>query len=54
MKNNQTKDSDQQKIEEWLKTNKVTVCEPGARSEKGDISYTHGWGRKKKDDAKND
>lgn len=47
MKNNQMKDSDKKMVDEWLKKNKVTVCPPGERSEKGDVSYTHGWGKKK-------
>ena len=33
-------------INEWLKTNKVTVCPPGARTDSADVGYT--WGRKKK------
>jgi hypothetical protein len=36
-------------IDEWLaKGNKITICEPGERSEEGVIGYTHSWGRKKK------
>jgi|TARA_B110000879_G_C10717358_1_gene335250 hypothetical protein len=39
----------QEAIDEWLaKGNKITVCEPGERSEEGVIGYTHSWGRKKK------
>lgn len=33
-------------IEEWLKNNKVTICEANARSE--DIQINRGWGRRKK------
>jgi len=40
-----TKD-DQKTIQEWLKNNKVTVCEPYARTE--NVQLNHGWGAKKK------
>ena len=30
-------------INEWLKTNEVTICPPGAKSEPGEVGYT--WGR---------
>ena len=41
-------DQDRKLMDEWLskKENKITVCEPMARSEPDDIGYT--WGRKKK------
>ena len=39
---------EQRLIDEWLKTNEVTVCEPFERSSSDDIAYTHGWGKKKK------
>ena len=41
-------DQDKKLMDEWLakKGNKITVCEPMARSEPDDIGYT--WGRKKK------
>jgi hypothetical protein len=42
--------ADNQAIREWLaKGNKVTKCEPGAKSEPGEVTYT--WGRKPKKKA---
>tara|TARA_Y100000389_G_C17067768_1_gene320448 strand:- start:370 stop:534 length:165 start_codon:yes stop_codon:yes gene_type:complete len=37
---------DKKLIQEWLKTNKITVCEAGAITE--DIEYTFGAKKKKK------
>ena len=39
-------EADQKAIQEWLKKNKVTVCEPYARTE--NVQLNHGWGAKKK------
>ena len=39
-------EADQKAILEWLKKNKVTVCEPYARTE--NVPLKHGWGAKKK------
>ena len=39
---------EQRLIDEWLKKNEVTVCEPFERTSTDDIAYTHGWGKKKK------
>ena len=38
--------ADDKAIAEWLKNNKVTVCEPYARTE--NVQLNHGWGAKKK------
>ena len=38
--------ADTKAIQEWLKNNKVTVCEPYARTE--NVPLNHGWGAKKK------
>ena len=47
----QQSEADKKAIEEWLaKGNKVTVCEPFARSEAEDINK--GWGAKKKPKVK--
>jgi hypothetical protein len=43
---------DQQMINEWLKTNEITVCEPLAKTDPDDIVYTFkvgSRGRKKKE-----
>lgn len=37
---------DERAIQEWLKNNTPTQCEPMATSE--NIEYTHGWGARKK------
>lgn len=44
-----TDEKDKKLIQEWLKTNKITICEAGAITE--DIVYT--FGAKKKKKAKN-
>ena len=41
--------ADTKAVEEWLKSNKVTVCEPYARTE--NVQLNHGWGAKKKKKA---
>ena len=44
-------DQEQRLIEQWLKTNKITICEAGAVTE--NIEYTFGAKKKKKtEDAK--
>jgi|TARA_R110000851_G_scaffold103524_1_gene220650 hypothetical protein len=36
-------------IDEWLaQGNTIKVCNPGERSDEGEVGYTHSWGRKKK------
>jgi hypothetical protein len=45
----ETTEADQKAIQEWLKNNKVTVCEPYARTE--NVTLNHGWGAKKKKKA---
>ena len=35
-----------------VKDNKITICPPNTRTE--DITYVHGWGKKKKKSAKKD
>ena len=42
-------DKDSKAVEEWLKKNKATVCEPFARTE--NVTLNHGWGAKKKKKA---
>jgi hypothetical protein len=44
-----TDEKDKKLIQEWLKTNKITICESGAVTE--NIEYT--FGAKKKKKAKN-
>ena len=44
-----TDEKDKKLIQEWLKTNKITICESGALTE--NIEYT--FGAKKKNKAKN-
>ena len=44
----QRSEEDQKAIDEWLKKNKVTICNPGERTSTDDIAYTHGWGKRKK------
>tara|TARA_B100000902_G_C27098569_1_gene807568 strand:+ start:443 stop:619 length:177 start_codon:yes stop_codon:yes gene_type:complete len=46
MSRDNTTSEEQKMIDEWLKTNKPTICPPGTRTE--EISYVHGWGKKKK------
>jgi uncharacterized protein YggL (DUF469 family) len=41
-------EEDQKAIDEWLKKNEITKCEPFERTSSDDIAYTHGWGKKKK------
>ena len=49
----QTTEEEKKQIEEWLKKgNKITICPPNTRTE--DITYVHGWGKKKKKSAKKD
>lgn len=47
-------EEDQKAIDEWLKENKITKCEPGERTSSDNIAYTHGWGKKKKKKKKDD
>ena len=45
------KEQEKRLIEQWLKTNKITICEAGAVTE--NIEYTFGSKKKKKtEDAK--
>ena len=44
-----TDETDKHLIKEWLKTNKITICESGAVTE--NIEYT--FGAKKKKNTKN-
>ena len=41
-------EEDRAAINEWMKTNQITKCEPFERTSTDDIGYTHGWGKKKK------
>jgi hypothetical protein len=53
MPRSQTTEEEKKQIEEWLaKGNKITICPPNTRTE--DITYVHGWGKKKKKSAKKD
>lgn len=47
MPRDETTEEDQKAINEWLSKNKITICEPNARTDRDDIGYA-GWGRKKK------
>ena len=39
---------EQQAVNEWLKTNKPTICPPMQKSDPNKIKKTWGWGSKKK------
>lgn len=39
--------AEKKQIDEWLKNNKITICEPGERTSEDNIAYTHGSKKKK-------
>jgi len=49
MSRDETTSEEQKMIDEWLKHNRPTICPPNTRTE--DITYNHGWGKKKKKKA---
>ena len=52
MPREQTTDEERKMIEEFIKKNGITKCPPNTRTE--DITYVHGWGKKKKKSTKKD
>ena len=44
----QLSDQENKAIEEWLKKNKVTVCEAGEKTDPEDIEYTFKVGKRGK------
>ena len=42
----QTTPEEQKAVDEWIKDNKVTVCEAGAKTDPDDIEYTFKAGKR--------
>ena len=51
MRDSMTK-GDQKLVDEWLKSNEITVCNPNERTDPDDMVYTWGNKKKKKPNAK--